>query len=91
MDMSAAFNYERTRTHKTPNCRDNYLPDDEDGEQDRPKRKKAKERGCSAARSFELSKTERDPPPTTRAQLITGLGEAFPILVQKCICLMTVI
>lgn len=45
MDMSAAFNYERTRTHKTPNCRDNYLPDDEDGEQERPKRKKGKGEG----------------------------------------------
>lgn len=45
MDMSAAFNYERTRTRKTPNCRDNYLPDDEDGEQERPKRKKGKGEG----------------------------------------------
>lgn len=48
----------------------------------RDQSEKQKARGCSAARSLEQSKTERDPPPTTGAQLITGCRQAFPVLVQ---------
>lgn len=34
---TAVFNYEHKRPHKTPNCRENYWPDDKDGKQRRPK------------------------------------------------------
>lgn len=62
-------------------CEDNYLPD-EDGTQARLMLE-AQERGCAAARSFEVSKAEREPQPTTGTQLITGCREAFPTLLMN--------
>lgn len=35
--MVAVFNYEHKCAHKAHNCRDNYLPDDEDRKQTGPK------------------------------------------------------
>lgn len=70
-----------THTHQTHNCCDNYLPDDRDGKQARPKWE-AKERRRSAARSSELSKTECDPPPTTGTELTTDSRHTLPVLIS---------